>query len=288
MMRSLSGLKYYQVDVFSAQALAGNGLTVFLPERALEPDLMQRLTCEMRQFESIFVTPDARPARFGARIFTMEEELDFAGHPILGAAALLHHLHAQQQADARWELMLGARTVQLTTQRREDGYRASMNQGMAVFKQPLSRAQSLPFLEALNLTQAQLDERYPLQVVSTGLPYLLLPICANLERARVVHPAFEALLATVGAKFAYVFEVAAREGRTWDNAGLVEDIATGSAAGPVGAYLVRHGAAATGEVIMLNQGRFVGRPSQIAVQTSAASDVLVSGDVVVVARGELL
>ena len=82
--------------------------------------------------------------------------------------------------------------------------------------------------------------------------------------------------------------MAAREGRTWDNAGLVEDIATGSAAGPVGAYLAQHGAAAPGELITLKQGRFVGRPSKITVQANAAGDIMVSGGVVVLARGQLL
>jgi PhzF family phenazine biosynthesis protein len=187
--------------------------------------------------------------------------------------------------------MLGTRAVALSTTRLEGAaatYDARMNQGKATLQPPLGRAESQAFLAALNLDASQLDIRFPLQVVSTGLPYLLVPAAGGLERARVAHPAFEALLATVGAKFAYVFDVAAREGRTWDNAGLVEDIATGSAAGPVGAYLIQHGAAAAGEFITLKQGRFVGRPSKIMVQADAAGDIMVSGGVVVLARGELV
>jgi trans-2,3-dihydro-3-hydroxyanthranilate isomerase len=188
--------------------------------------------------------------------------------------------------------MLGTRAVKLSTTRKEGTpgtYDASMNQGVATLRGPLSRADSLPFLAALNLGPAQLDVRFPLQVVSTGLPYLLVPAAGGLERAKIVHPDFEALLATVGAKFAYVLDVAAREGRTWDNAGLVEDIATGSAAGPAGAYLLqpRRGEPVD-EVITLKQGRFVGRPSRITVQANAAGEMLVSGGVVVLARGRLL
>jgi trans-2,3-dihydro-3-hydroxyanthranilate isomerase len=78
---SLPALDYYQVDVFTHEALAGNGLSVFLPESPLPARAMQRLAVEMRQFESIFLTPDGPGSRFEARIFTMEEELDFAGHP---------------------------------------------------------------------------------------------------------------------------------------------------------------------------------------------------------------
>jgi len=290
-MTSLAGLGYYQVDVFTHEALAGNGLSVFLPESPLPARAMQRLTVEMRQFESIFLTPDGPGNRFEARIFTMEEELDFAGHPMLGAAGLLHHLRATGQPCADWTLMLGTRAVALHTTRLEGAaatYDARMNQGKATLHPPLGRAESQPFLDALNLDASRLDIRFPLQVVSTGLPYLLVPAAGGLDRARVVHPAFEALLATVGAKFAYVLDVAAREGRTWDNAGLVEDIATGSAAGPVGAYLVQHGAAAAGDTITLKQGRFLGRPSKIMVQADAAGDIMVSGGVVVLARGQLL
>ncbi|WP_411885761.1 PhzF family phenazine biosynthesis protein [Polaromonas sp. YR568] len=288
---SSSGLAYYQVDVFTHEALAGNGLSVFLPESPLPARLMQRLAVEMRQFESIFLTPAGPGNRYEARIFTMEEELDFAGHPLLGAAGLLHHLHAAKQPDADWTLMLGTRAVALGTSRLEGSpatYDARMNQGQATLKPPLGRAESQPFLAALNLDAAQLDIRFPLQVVSTGLPYLLVPAAGGLDRARIVHPAFEALLATVGARFAYVLDVAAREGRTWDNAGLVEDIATGSAAGPVGAYLLQHGAAAAGDVITLKQGRFVGRPSKITVQANAAGETMVSGGVVMLARGQFL
>jgi trans-2,3-dihydro-3-hydroxyanthranilate isomerase len=288
---SSSGLAYYQVDVFTHEALAGNGLSVFLPESPLPARTMQRLAVEMRQFESVFLTPDGPGNRHEARIFTMEEELDFAGHPLLGAAGLLHHLHAAKQPGADWTLMLGTRAVALGTTRREGApatYDVRMNQGKATLKPPLGREGSQPFLAALNLDASQLDIRFPLQVVSTGLPYLLVPAAGGLDRARIVHPAFEALLATVGARFAYVLDVAAREGRTWDNAGLVEDIATGSAAGPVGAYLLQHGAASAGDVITLKQGRFVGRPSKITVQANAAGEIMVSGGVVVLARGQFL
>lgn len=95
------------------------------------------------------------------------------------------------------------------------------------------------------------------------MPYLVVPIRANLEHARIVDPAFDDLLATIGAKFVYVLDVNRREGRTWDNDGRVEDIATGSAAGPAAAYLVKHGLAALGESIVLEHGRFLNRPSEL-------------------------
>jgi trans-2,3-dihydro-3-hydroxyanthranilate isomerase len=128
-----------------------------------------------------------------------------------------------------------------------------------------------------------------MQMVSTGLPYLLIILKNDLEKAQIIHPDFEGLLAQLGAKFVYVFHLPTMEGRTWDNMGSVEDIATGSAAGPLGAYLVKYGQAQTGTQIILHQGSFVGRPSQITVQVTGTShritSVRVSGDVAMVARG---
>ena len=87
-------------------------------------------------------------------------------------------------------------------------------------------------------------------------PYLIVPTASNFEHARIVAPDFEALLATVGAKFVYVLEINDFEGRTWENDGSVEDIATGSAAGPAAVYLVTHGCAPVGDTVVLAQGRF--------------------------------
>ena len=104
-----------------------------------------------------------------------------------------------------------------------------------------------------------------MQVVSTGLPYLIVPVSSGLDRARIAVGDFEERLANVGAKFVYVFDPDRREGRSWDNAGTVEDVATGSAAGPAAAFLIAHGLAGAAEKIVISQGRFLGRPSVIAV-----------------------
>jgi PhzF family phenazine biosynthesis protein len=124
-----------------------------------------------------------------------------------------------------------------------------------------------------------------MQVVSTGLPYLIVPVSKGLDRARIAVEDFEERLASVGAKFVYVFDPDEREGRTWDNAGAVEDVATGSAAGPAAAFLAAHRLAAEDEAIVVNQGRFLGRPSVIAVTPDGRGDLWVGGPVAPVARG---
>ena len=97
-----------------------------------------------------------------------------------------------------------------------------------------------------------------------------------------------AVLAALGAAFVFLLDVDNREGRTWDNAGLVEDVATGSAAGPVAAYLVELGKARRGETFELHQGRFVGRPSLLEVRVGDDDQVQVGGKVQLLAHAQLL
>ncbi|HDZ9482161.1 TPA: PhzF family phenazine biosynthesis protein, partial [Vibrio cholerae] len=133
---------------------------------------------------------------------------------------------------------------------------------------------------------------YPMEVVSTGLPYLIVPITSGIEKAKISIMGFEILLAKFGAKFVYVFDLTTFEGRTWDNGGLIEDIATGSAAGPIAAYLTKHKLAPYDSPIIISQGRFLGRASEIQayVETNenTVPSIWVSGDVVKVANMEFL
>jgi trans-2,3-dihydro-3-hydroxyanthranilate isomerase len=283
----MSPLVYWQLDVFAERPLAGNGVAIFPDARQLSSAAMQALTQELRQFESVFLLPGANANAYQARVFTMEEELPFAGHPIIGTAALLHHLHCPG-ASAEWSLQLLAKNVTVRTRRQDRGFYAEMDQGRSEFGAALAHVQALRFAEAFGLTSTELDSRYPATVVSNGLPYLLLPVTAQgLARAKQQR-AFAAELAALGADFVYLLDVDAREGRTWDPLGLIEDIATGSAAGPVAAYLVKYGLQRHDERFRLNQGRFLDRPSRLDVCVAADGHVSVGGSVQLLARAELL
>ncbi|WP_439887461.1 PhzF family phenazine biosynthesis protein [Pseudomonas sp. MBLB4123] len=280
-------MHYWQLDVFAEHPLMGNGLAVFPDAHALSAAAMQRLTQELRQFESIFLLPGDNPEQCGARIFTAEEELPFAGHPVLGAAALLHHLHAPAEC-AEWTLQLSAKSVHVITRRQGQGFYAEMDQGQAEFGQRLDNAAARAVADAFGLGDDHLDLRYPATVVSTGLPYLLLPVTAaglaGARQRRLLDPELRAC----GAAFVFLLDVDSREGRTWDPAGVIEDVATGSAAGPVAAFLVEQGLHGRDETFSLNQGRFLHRPSTLRVCVGAEGRVRVGGHVQLVARGELL
>ena len=287
----LDNYPFALVDVFADQPLAGNGVSVFLLDALPSAPAMQAITQEMRQFESIFLQRGAEETRFTARIFTMEEELPFAGHPLLGAAAWLHAELFAGQPEVRLEFDLPGRCLAVTCERQGAHYFAEMEQGIAHFAAPLPTSQHAPFAAALGVDAAALEPGLPLQVVSTGLPYLIVPLRSGLERTRVLVSDLAERLAEVGASFVYVFDVTRREGRTWDNAGRVEDIATGSAAGPAVAYLVAHGRAECGEALLLAQGRFLGRPSALHARVRGAApealEVAVGGAVCFAGSGVL-
>jgi len=283
----MNTIPYYHVDVFSKNAFSGNGLTIFTSAEGLSRETMQTLTREMRQFESIFLYQTDRNI-FRAFIFTMEEELDFAGHPLIGAAALLHDLYSSHKEHESWNIQLNTRTVVIKTTRQGNYYSARMNQGKAEFRTQLSPEQEKEYLGYLNLNEEDKAGKLPFQVITTGLPYLILPIKTSaLSKIKVMIADLERKLEKIQAKFFYVLDVEKLQGRSWDNFGMVEDIATGSAAGPVGAFLVKNNLTVAGSEIILRQGDFLGRPSKIQITVSNGGDIFVRGDVCKIARGEI-
>lgn len=284
---SMLDVEYWHVDVFSLSAFHGNGLIVVRDDVGLSTDVQQQLTREVRQFESVFISDldfAGRTARL--RIFTEDEELGFAGHPVLGAAAVLHAELAAAAAEETWVLNLEARSVTARTRGRDRWIDASMDQGPADFGRIVAGELTDRYRRALGLPTTAVCADLPMQVVSTGLPYLMVPVHAQgLAAAHIATPNFEAILAESGAKFVYVLNPATPEGRTWDNAGRVEDVATGSAAGPAAAYLLEHGVHPEDVPLRIAQGRFTGRPSVIEIRREPNGHYWVGGPVAPVASG---
>ena len=180
--------------------------------------------------------------------------------------------------------MIAGREIAVRSSQAAGDFEAAMNQGQPTLGSPLGGQDAAGFASALGLGSGDLH-RLPMQVVSTGLPYLIVPVSGGLDRARIEVGDFEERLAKVGAKFVYVFDPDQQEGRSWDNAGAVEDVATGSAAGPAAAFLMAHGLAGPEQEIVISQGRFLGWPSVIAVTPGRGGDLWVGGPVAPVARG---
>lgn len=279
-------MRYLHVDVFGSQPYSGNSLAVFPEAAGLSGAQMAQITKELRHFESIFLVREGRA--WAARIFDLLEELDFAGHPVIGAACVLHAVRGLHDSES-WTFRLKARTVRVATQRHEDGrYTSVLDQGPATF---LGRPDPAEIAAWFSLSPDDLDPALPPEVVTTGLRYLVVPVRDTaLSRARVATD-LDTPLAQVGAQFAYLLDAERMEGRHWNNDGVVEDVATGSGAGCAAAYLRRYGRIGDGEAATLHQGRFTGRPSEITItahgQGGDIRSVEVGGEVFVVGEGNL-
>ncbi|HEU5008669.1 MAG TPA: PhzF family phenazine biosynthesis protein [Jatrophihabitantaceae bacterium] len=286
-------LEYHHVDVFTGRPYAGNSLAVFLDQQSLTAAQMLAVTQELRHFESIFLT-SAPDGVVDARIFDLIEELPFAGHPTIGAAAVLHQVSDMTSDDPRaWRLRLQARTVTVTTSRVDERtVIAELAQGAPENLPESPQPDARELAAAIGLETADLRRDLPCEVVSTGLRYLIVPVGAGaLARAHYTRADMDAFLARHGAQFCYLLDVDGMEGRHWNNDGLTEDVATGSAAGCVAAYLLRHGRAANGQQLLLDQGRYVGRPSRMRIAAHGSAEqveeVTVSGEVSFVGTGRL-
>lgn len=161
-----------------------------------------------------------------------------------------------------------------------------MDQGAPEYLGIIGSSDVKEIASALNLKTENIAD-YLLEVISTGLPYLIVPILSGIENARIVISNFENLLEKHGAKFVYILDVNNIEGRTWNNSGSIEDIATGSAAGPSAAFLYKNNLVVEDRSFELSQGRFLGRPGKIEVcinvENNQIRNVFVGGQVAKVA-----
>lgn len=271
--------------MFAARPFSGNSLPVFTDARGLSGAQMLALTQELRQFETIFLEP-ADGLLVRARIFDLFGELPFAGHPLLGAAAVLQS-NSGRSVETEWLFDLDGRRAQVCVRSERDGFMCSLDQGApSLLKSEAPRGR---WAELFNLREAELHPKLPFALGSTGLHYLVVPVAPGaLAKARITSD-ISLDAQDAGAQFAVLFDPAAREMRHWNNDGIIEDVATGSAAGVVASYCVRHKLAEPGERFVLHQGRFAGRPSNIFAQADGTWEnirsVRIGGHVSIVGTG---
>jgi trans-2,3-dihydro-3-hydroxyanthranilate isomerase len=276
------------LDVFTPVPFAGNQLCVVTePPPRLTAEQMLTLTREIAFSESTFVTA-VRPSGYDVRIFTPEKELPFAGHPTLGTAFALVH---QGRLPSSALQTCGAGDVPVTVDLA--GSTARMRQLPPVFGREVADRREVA--RAAGLEPEDLVEGLPIVPVSTGISHLLVPVRdeATLRRAVRDEQRCSAVCAAAeDAESLYLFtvrgdgDVMTRMFDRWYSIG--EDPATGSAAGPLGAYLSAHGLAGMPGAVTVAQGELTGRPSLLHVEVEAAGDtwaIDVGGGVRIVGEG---
>ena len=309
--------RFLQLDVFTDHAFGGNPLAVFPEAEGITDEQMQQIAREMNLSETVFVLPSEKEGVLRRlRIFTPSNELPFAGHPIVGTWNCLARegVVALPENGNGWvhlkhEVGIGVLPIDIEFKDGEPA-RVVMTQGNFEIRGEIEDAHEQSQLaRALGLAREDLDESLPIQAVSTGNTMLLVPVrsLADLGNCKVNQPMlseiYEGNSSFGGGTGCYAFtretlEIgeARAHARFFVGQNIGEDPATGSAAGPLGGYLVYHDATRVDPVdgvykFVIEQGDFINRPSRIGLEVKGkpgnVDEVRVSGTSVMVARGVL-
>jgi trans-2,3-dihydro-3-hydroxyanthranilate isomerase len=297
--------EFVQLDVFTQTPLAGNPLAIFPDGRGSSDEEMQALAREMNVSETTFILPRdaATEASEGkkVRIFTIEQELPFAGHPTLGTALYLYasESNSEKAAQITLDLKVGKIPVRFTAKSQNAGANrldgqvfGEMRQRDPEFGAPLSRED---VARVIGIAADEISSEWPIQPVSTGLTFTIVPFrnpqtLSNLKFSYV--QAAEFLKNTV-ANFFYFLCPERRDNRLEVRARMFfyggEDPATGSAAGCAASWLVKHGIGNSDEQMLIRQGTECRRPSEMYVRATCegerVTNVRVGGYAVEILRG---
>jgi trans-2,3-dihydro-3-hydroxyanthranilate isomerase len=295
--------RFVQVDVFTDRVFGGNPLAVFLDGRGLDDALMQQIAREMNLSETVFLFPPSRPDCAAAlRIFTPAREVPFAGHPTIGTAWVLATRDLGTRGASRFTLeeKIGPIPVELEGEPTHPDFIWMTQQG-ATFDPALDNRDAVA--KALGLTEADLWPGAPIQPGSTGNTFLFVPLR---DRATVDRAVLDVrgMLAAMGERphigiFVFAPDPDPGAGLVYSRmfaphtSGVPEDPATGSASGPLGAYLVLNRLVnkATEVRLVSEQGTKMGRQSfihiRLAMRDEEITAIRVGGTAVPVLEGEL-
>jgi trans-2,3-dihydro-3-hydroxyanthranilate isomerase len=300
------GYEFIQLDVFTQTLLSGNPLAIFPDARGVTEAEMQALAREMNLSETTFIFPrDATTeARDGkkVRIFTVEQELPFAGHPTLGTALYLYASESEKPAEITLDLKAGKIPVRFSANSENtDGGRVDgqvfgeMRQRDSEFGSPLSRED---VARVIGIAVDEISSEWPIQPVSTGLTFTIVPFRNRQTLSDLKFSYIQAaeFLKKTGANFFYFLCPERSEGRLEARARMFfyggEDPATGSAAGCAASWMVQHGVAKSDEQVVIRQGVECRRPSEMHVQATReggrVSNVRVGGYAVEILRGTVV
>ena len=289
---------FYQVDVFTNTPFSGNPLAVLFDVENISSQTMQSIAKEMNLSETIFVLPPGNlPVDFSVRIFTPDKEIPFAGHPTIGTAHILRETGKVISGNHTIKLSMKAGIITVTKGLTDN--LLFMDQPLPEYLSVLDCAEKIGQVLSIPISTIKLS-RYPIQIVSTGLPVLLVPINSikSLEKIVVNVSELNNFLHSLGVEMLYAFTDETLNSSANIHArmfapplGILEDPATGSAAGAMGAYIFKHKIISENNLknITIEQGYKMGRPSCIHVEIyykyNEIKKIRVGGESVIVIEG---
>jgi trans-2,3-dihydro-3-hydroxyanthranilate isomerase len=292
--------EFYIVDVFAEEKYAGNQLAVFTQGHLYSDEEMQKLAKEMNYSETTFIfSRESTGNTFKVRIFTPAREVPFAGHPTLGTAyVILKEFVRTPVPEVILDLKVGRIPVAVSYAPGGDVESLIMKQVDPSFGPTVEAAVAA---EVLSLPLEAIDSRYPVQEVSTGLPFLIVPLktLEYVRAAKVDMARFAAVWDRLEARAILVFSPETYKPESQLNVrvfvhyyGVPEDPATGSGNGCLAAYLLKHNYFNAPSIdLKVEQGYEIGRPSALRLKGDLEGgriNVYVGGRVIPVAKGNLL
>lgn len=295
----MANLPFYIVDVFTNERYAGNQLAVIRNTAELSEEEMLKIAQEMNYSETTFIASDeVRDGGYDVRIFTTVSELPFAGHPTLGTGYIIQNeILGLANADVTLNLKVGQIPVTI-----DENQVLWMQQNPPRFGHEFSKA---TIAAMLGLERDEVDAGFPIQSVTTGLAFIIVPLVSMhaVRRAKVDLERFKAIIGSVDdplkADAILIFSTETYSEENDLNArvfvdfhGAPEDPATGSANGCLAGYLSKYQYFGSAEVdCRVEQGYEINRPSRLHLRAKPNGDdigIHVGGKVVMVARGELV
>ena len=286
---------FFITDVFGFGKYTGNQLATFVNCSHFSDEEMQQIAREFNFSETTFILSGLQDGGYDVRIFTPESEIDFAGHPTLGTAYIIRQF-LQKTPTEVVTLNLKVGKVPVSIPGHDMSEPLWMKQIEPLFGRTFPPSALAP---VLSLPETAFDVQYPIEEVSTGLPFLIVPLDSmeSLKKAFIQAYPYSEFLEQTSTKGILIF---CPQGYTGEqdlavrvfvpSLGVPEDPATGSANGCLTGYLVRHGYSGQKRVsATVGQGYEIGRPSELFLlgeETDGKIDVQVGGRVVLVARGE--
>ncbi len=292
-------MKYYIVDVFAQEKYNGNQLAVFMDIGSISDRTMQRIAKEINYSETTFITDNqSREGGYDVRIFTPVQEIPFAGHPTLGTAYIIQQEIVKQPVE-KVTLNLKVGQIPVTLHYADNSVQLLwMQQKPPTFGQIFNVD---AIAQVLNLSVDDIDSTFPIQEVSTGLPFIIVPLktLAAVKKAKINLEKYFELISNTEAKSILIFcpETYHQKNNLnvrvfCDYLGIPEDPATGSANGCLAGYLANYAYFGADSVdIRVEQGYEISRDSLLllkAKKIDADIEVFVGGKVIMVARGEFV
>lgn len=287
-------INYSIVDVFSQGKYTGNQLAVFKNAENISGSKMQQIAKEINYSETTFILSDSKKDNgYDVRIFTPNEEVPFAGHPTLGTAYIIQNEILGEPIES---LILNFKAGQIPVSFDKQEHILWMEQNKPTFGRILDTNK---VSDVLNIDKEYLDDRFPIQEVSTGLPVIIVPLKSleAVKKVRINKEKYFELIENTDAKAIMVFSPETYNSDNdlnvrdfADYFGIPEDAATGSANGCLVSYLVKYQYYGKSEVnIRVEQGYEMKRPSLLFLKASDENGeitVYVGGKVEKIAQGE--